>query len=289
MSDGRVGKGRADRGYILVFVLGVLMTIGVLLADVSRRSHLGGSILLNSAERVERRLITSGGIEIGIAVLADRLGGAPDRVSIPSFEVQLGDRLLAIEIEDECGKLNLKTADAETMKRFFGEVGFDSRSAEKMSLSIRDNRGDPAAKENSRPGSLEELLSLDPFDASMMGDLAHFVTVSCPRRSISAWTASREVLVSLRGSDRRSIDQFVDDRSSDSAIEPARQLNARNLSKEPGWLSATVGPIYTIRSSIMNNGKRAFTQEQLVYIGGNDIGKRMVLRTTFPRSQESLE
>lgn len=289
MRKGRIAIGKADPGYILVFVLGVLMTIGLLLADVSRRSHLGGSILLNSTERVDKRLITSGGIEIGIAVLGRRLAGAPADAAIAKFEAQLGDSRLAIEVEDECGKLNLKTADAQTMKRLFGEVGFDVQRAEEMSLVIRDNRGDPAHNKSAGPGSLEEFLSLGLFDAPTMRYLAPFVTVSCPRRSLSTWTAPREVLVSLRGSDRQSVDLFVDDRSSGSGMGASQRLNARSLSKEPGWLSADVGPIYTIRSSIMNNGKISFTQEQMVYIGGKDIGKLIVLRTTFPRNQKVME
>lgn len=278
-----------DQGYILVLVLGVLMTIGMLLADVSARSHLGGSILLNSAERVDNRLLTGGGIEIGIAVLGQRLGGAPIGVSIPRFEVQLGGRVIAIEIEDECGKLNLKTAAPETMKRFFSEVGFDLQTAEKMMLSIRDYRGDPADKENPRPGSLEELHALDGFDASVMGDLARFVTVSCSSRRVSVWTAPREVLTSLPGSDRRMIDQFVDDRSSSDEMKSGLRLNAHELSTEPGWLTASVGPVFTVRSSIMDDGKKSFTQEQMVYIGGNDIANRIVLRTTFPRTPEDLD
>ena len=50
----RAINSKAERGYILVFVLGVLMTLGLLLGDISTRSHLGGSILLNSAAQVEK-------------------------------------------------------------------------------------------------------------------------------------------------------------------------------------------------------------------------------------------
>ena len=281
--------GGADRGYILVFVLGVLMTIGLLLSDVSRRSHLGGSILLNSVGKMEKRSIAEGGVEIGIAALRRHLAEGHSRSSLPPFETQLGESRIAIEVEDECGKLNLRTADTGTMERLFSEAGFDRQTSNEMSLSILHQRGGKATGKSSGPGSLEELYSLDGFDASMMRDLGRLVTTHCPRKSVSVWTAPVEVLHSLPGADRNSIDRFVNARASRESAERGQRLNLYQLSKKAGWLSESVGPIYTVRSSVVNNGKKEFTQEQLVFVGGSDIGKKMVLRTTFPRNQEIQE
>lgn len=280
---------KAERGYILVFVLGVLMTLGLLLGDISTRSHLGGSILLNSAAQVERRLITGGGTEIGIAALAQHLAGGRPGAALPHFETELAGTSLMIEVEDECGKLNLRTADTNTMARLFGELGFDRQSAQKMSLSILNLRQDNATNKRPGPGSLEAFVSLDAFDASVLPGLSHFVTVYCPRRSVSVWSAPREVLMSLAGSDRRSIESFVDSRSSYEGKEQGLRMNLRDLSEQAGRLSTSVSPIYTIRSSIRDNGKTVFSREQLVLVGATGDGKPMVLRTTFPRHQEEME
>lgn len=281
-------SGRTDQGYILVFVLGVLMTIGLLMADVSTRSHLGGSILLNSTRHIENRVITSGGVEIGMVVLAKHLDAGPVGGSIPPVEVRLDNKSIEIEIEDECGKLNLNTADTKTMERLFVELGFDGQIAEKMSLSVLDERQASAKSGTAQLSSLEELLSRDAFDASTTPGLSRFVTFSCPRRGVSVWTAPEEVLQSMPGAHRSSIDRFVDDRSSDNDMENSQRLNLQNLSRKPGQLSISTGPVYTIRSSIVNNGQAGFTQEQLVYLGEGGIGKPKVLRTTFPRKPEVL-
>lgn len=278
-----------DEGYVLVFVLGVLMTIGLLMADVSTRSHLGGSVLLNSARHVENRMIAGGGIEIGTVVLGRHLDSGPVRGPVERIEVQLSGTNMRVEIEDECGKLNLNTADSKTMERLFSEVGFDRKRAEEMSLSVLDRRAVNAKSGTSNISSLDELLSHEAFDASAIGELAHFVSVSCPRRGVSIWTAPVEVLQSLPGANLNIIDQFIDDRSSANGLDSPRQLNLLDMSNRPGRLSPSAGPIYTIRSSIMDNGRRAFTQEQLVYIGGDDVGKPRVLRTTFPRLQEAVD
>lgn len=289
MKKGKTSRGRADQGYILVFVLGVLMTIGLLMGDVSTRSHLGGSILLNSTRLMENRMITGGGIEIGKVVLGQHLDSGPVRRSIPEFEVQLGGKSIAIKVEDECGKLNLNTADSKTMERLFVELGFDNQAAAEMSLSVLDERQANAKSGALAISSLEELLSHEAFDALVMPDLYRFVTLSCPRRGVSVWTAPEQVLQSLPGANRSFIVQFVDDRSSYNDLDTGQRLNLQNLSSKPGRLSQSAGPVYTIRSSIMDNGTRGFTQEQLVYKGQNDIGRPRVLRTTFPRKQEVMD
>lgn len=288
MSKLGIFSDRRDQGYILVFVLGVLMTIGLLMADVSTRSHLGGSILLNSTRHIENRVITSGGIEIGMVVLGMHLDAGPVRGSIPRFDIRLGDKSIAIEIEDECGKLNLNTADTKTMERLFVEVGFDRQTAEEMSLAVLDERQASAKSGAAALSSVEELLSSHAFDAAAALDLIRFVTFSCPRRGVSVWTAPEEVLQSMPGANRSSIHQFIDDRSSNNDMENSQRLNLQNLSRKPGQLSVSAGPIYTIRSSIMNDGQRDFTQEQLVYLGEGGIGKPRVLRTTSPRKPEVL-
>lgn len=289
--EGRIG----GDGYVLVIVLGVLVLVSALSADLLKRTRLNTSILRNSIEIMEARQLTGGAISLGITELARDTGSPDESGSLPYIDVQIDGYDLTVEVEDECGKLDLNTVNEEILENLMEELDFDSGDASEIAelivsqYSTKHRRRlevdqSEEVKEFSR--SVDDLLLLDEIDNSVVNRLAPYVTTFCVHEKISVWSAPRQVLTSLPGANKSAIDRFVEDRQNLSRSEYERQFGVLGSLVNPEWLSNRRGPIYTVRSSLKTKSGQVFQQKKLIWLEAGERSGFAVLRNGYPRQRE---
>ena len=284
----RFGRQNGCRGVALLIVLWIL----VLLSIVS-----GTLALLANAEVMEARTLFDGS-----RARAAALGGLhravfelrnPDRETrwVPdgrNYEYELGEATVQLSIIDETGKLDLNSADEQTLRRLFETQGLDPQAAAQVTDAVLDwrdpdelvrpNGAELAEYENAgleygpRNGALatvEELQQVLGISYSLYQAVEPAVTVFSGRSQINAAFAPPEALATLPRMEEADVRDFVEQREQQSgqARQPLSLPDGTSVLPQRGGLT------YSITSrATLDNG--AWSQvKATVRLGTDSLGQ----------------
>jgi type II secretory pathway component PulK len=185
------------RGIALIVVLGLLMVLGTLAAEIARAVRLEAHTVASLRARTVGRYAAESGIALAeqrIRELLDSAVSGPERVAAlndlaswlaPLREVALGPARFGVAVVDLNARLDLNHSDAATLRNLLGRFTSGRRAAE-IAAAIREA---PLAR-------LGELSMIPGMDAALALAVAPYVTVSGDG-SVNVNSAPETVLASL--------------------------------------------------------------------------------------------
>ena len=185
------------RGVALVVVLGLLIVLGALAAEVARAVRLEAHTVASLRARTVGRYAAESGIaltERRLRTLLDSAATAADRIALlnhreawlaPLRDVALGDARFGVAIVDLNARLDLNRADTTTLRNFFARFTGESEAAD-IARAIREA---PLAR-------LSELASIPGVSDQLALEVAPFVTVMGDG-AVNVNSAPEPVLASL--------------------------------------------------------------------------------------------
>lgn len=185
------------RGIALVVVLGLLLVLGTLAAEIARAVRLEAHTVASLRARTVGRYAAESGIALAeqrIRRLLDSVTAGSERVAAlndlaswlaPLREVALGPARFGVTVADLNARLDLNHSDGATLRNLFGRFTSGRRAAE-IAAAIREA---PLAR-------LGELSTVPGVDAALALAVAPYVTVSGDG-GVNVNSAPEPVLASL--------------------------------------------------------------------------------------------
>jgi general secretion pathway protein K len=218
----------ASSGAILVTVLWSLALLSALGMAASTTFRGFAGIVAVERDRVRTQALLTSGLEIA-AGMVRRLGEDP--LVQQQGEVRLPAGLVALQLSDEGGRIDIAKAPPEVLASLFRYVGAPNADAvtERVVAWRKPANGsdEPTSQQETLFASLRGLQQAAGVAPDAVAALAPLATVF-GNAAVNPLTAPAEVLAALPGVDRRAIGGFLTARSRAGA-DPAR-------------LSALLGP-----------------------------------------------
>jgi len=272
------GSRRAQDGFILISVLGVMALLAALVGALSltvrpavERARAGGDDLALQA-------LVRAGVEIaGYQLYGLKLPGG----RIDGQGVRLDAGLLTLSVTDESGKVDLNGADPALLAGVYGAAGLSALSPAVFAARVADWRDDDdersaggaeaadyaAAGLAHRPQNeafrsvddLQWLLGLQPAQVAALSPL---VTVHNPDGKLNAMSATRGALLALPGLAPGVADRVIAARARPG--EAAADDVSRLLQAQQAFVKTEPGPSYRVRIEARLRNARTKTVEAVL-------------------------
>ncbi len=131
----RDGAERSERGFVLVFVLWVLILVSMVAATQAARTRDAALAVVTREEKSRLRAIADAGIPLAVNVL---LAQPPGAVEETRFACRLDDVTLWVEIEDEHGKVDVNVVSPGTVASLLQATGVETTRAVRMADAVAD-------------------------------------------------------------------------------------------------------------------------------------------------------
>jgi general secretion pathway protein K len=210
------GKGRRQRGIVLVVVLWVLALLGIIAASFSRQTRVEVRVAHNLVENAKAEALADAGVERAMLGLLDPNEATVWRADGRPYLLALGEGRVRITLQDEAGKIDLNLASDEMLQGLFEAVGLSPGDAALMVDRVVDFRdpddrrrpagaedpdyiaaGHPQGAKNAPFESVEELLQVLGMTREIYERVAPYLSVYS-RRQVEPLSASPLVLEVLR-------------------------------------------------------------------------------------------
>lgn len=215
---------RDRRGFALMLVLWLIVVLGTITAAVVIDTRESTALSVNARARVVGRYAAESGIASATAAIESALESRPDTAERERYldhldaalpvrgEVSLGDARFAVTLIDVSARLDVNSADARSLERFFSQ--FDPSAASGTAAAIRRHidRAEVTATPGSQSSSgasvlvaarplrsLDELEQLPGVSLGLVRAAAPYLTVDGDGK-INRATASDTVMVAAGGS-----------------------------------------------------------------------------------------
>jgi general secretion pathway protein K len=275
--------GNEERGFIIVPVLWVLLTLASLAGILS--VYLANSAVALSLN--DDRLRSSALVSAGLELTAYQLSAAdkPLRPPTGSFSFRLDHALVSVAFRSESTRIDLNLASKEMLANFFGGLGAQPRDAAGYAdriLGWRTPSDDTLDSENSlyraagarysprgAPfANVDELWLVLDLPPALVERAMPFVTVFSGRREVDVLDAAPEVVASLPDMTPALLEAFLKQRP--------------NLPRDIKSIADVLGPAQAdasvegsdavrVRTTIaFDNGRQAATEAVILLGGGDD-------------------
>lgn len=218
----------ASNGAILVTVLWTLALLSALGMAASTTFRGFAGIITVERDRVRAQALLTAGLEVA-AGLVMRLGETP--LVAQETEVRLPGGVIAVQITDEGGRIDIGKAPVEVLASLFRYVGAPNADAlaERVAEWRKPNASsdEPSSQQETAFASLRGLQLAAGIGPDLVAALAPLATVF-GNATLNPMSAPADALAALPGVERRELTGFLAARSRGSA-DPAR-------------LSALLGP-----------------------------------------------
>jgi type II secretory pathway component PulK len=170
---------RDRRGAALLLVLGLLVVLGGVAAEVARIARLETALVQGERARTVARFAAEAGVvaaRVRVEQLLDSLRSYEERPAAfraldvrmePLQEVALGDARFGVAVVDLNARLDLNRADAATLRAFLAQFAGASR-ADAITAALKEQ---PLWR-------LSELAAVPGVDAALAREIAPYVTLS---------------------------------------------------------------------------------------------------------------
>lgn len=262
-----------DAGIALVTTVWVSLFLALTAATVVTHARNDATARRNAADLVRARELATAGLQIGM----HEIGLAPAERTMPrdgrpvTFELDGG--AIAVAIEDERGKLDIKQSPPQHLSALFraeaARLGVDAFDAVNLAEAATKAVGTAATSAPSQPSQLHSmsgLTSLPNMPPRLVPALERHATIFGFGNAVNPATASRETLTAIDGMTPQVAD----------AIIAAREAGQRRPSagKAESFLTTLEGPVYTVRATGRAPGGIEATSTAVVISGGIGISQR---------------
>jgi general secretion pathway protein K len=144
--NSRITLHASRRGFALVLVLGIMVLLAILAAGIAFSVRGEMNVAAEFSDRTRARYLAYAGLQRALAELSTDNPGvdgyletwAELRSDDEGWEFE--DGIFIVRVTDETGKLNINTADRDTLVAFFTQITGDSVQAEEIADAIIDWR-----------------------------------------------------------------------------------------------------------------------------------------------------
>lgn len=150
-------RGRRERGFILVFVIGLCLMLTTIVLSLTRSVQSQLRSLSAAVETARAEALADGGYRLAAERLAlERRGDTPAVLNVRAQPLvgcrMAGTGTLVLSIEAEAGKISLNTSNAALLVAAFEGLGADPDLARRSAEAVLDYRD---ADDDSRAGGSE--------------------------------------------------------------------------------------------------------------------------------------
>jgi general secretion pathway protein K len=246
----KLAKRPTDQGFALIVVLGMCVVLAALGAGFAQsvRGNLRTTAL--SIDTAKARAMADAGIVLAQLDLEAARGGRPNRRRFPIDGTAIACRfsedggVLTVLVEDEGGKVNLNSANAELLASFLAGIGVAPQDAR----AFTERRGD------SRLNVVDELDQFTPLTPDMKSSARRLATVHSASAGVDEASASARLAAVLQAGQQKL-------RGQDTLESPGGNIPRQ-------FQSRTAGQVYTIRSlGRLPNGASVVT-EAIIEVAG---------------------
>lgn len=137
---------RYKSGFALVLVLGVMVLLAILAAGIAFSVRSEMNIAGEFSDRIRARYLAHAGLQRALLELSMDNPGVDSyvetwqRLRSDDEVLDFGDGIFIVYVTDETGKLNINTADRDTLVAFFTQITGDSAQAEEIADAVVDWR-----------------------------------------------------------------------------------------------------------------------------------------------------
>lgn len=141
---GRIARHKG--GFALVLVLGVMVLLAILAAGIAFSVRSEMNIAGEFSDRIRARYLAHAGLQRALLELSMDNPGVDSyvetwqRLRSDDEVLDFGDGIFIVYVTDETGKLNINTADRDTLVAFFTQITGDSAQAEEIADAVVDWR-----------------------------------------------------------------------------------------------------------------------------------------------------
>jgi general secretion pathway protein K len=286
----RAANGTEQRGFIIVPVLWILLTLASLAGILSvYLANTAVALSLND-DRLRSAALVSAGLELTAYQLS--AAAKPLRPPAGSFSFRLDHALVSVAFSAESSRIDLNRASREMLANFFGALGSQPRDAALYADRIVGWRtpapDDTLDGENSRYraagvgylprgapfANVDELWLVLDLPPALVERAMPFVTVYSGRRQINALDAAPEVIASLPDMTPALLETFL-------KLRPSLPRDIKSVADAlgPAGAGATVegSNAVRVRTTIaFDNGRRAATEAIILLLDADDDPYRIL-------------
>lgn len=270
-----------EQGFALVAVLWGVSILSLLAAAIIAAAQFSARSAGEEWSRAKLEAAAEAGIVRGLIAIADGREDGSRQVAGAGHAFEFNGHRIAIEIEDELGKIDLNAADRSIFERLFRLAGADQDLAARLADQTLDWRtpgdlrslhgastSDYAAANLpyvSRDGpfqTVDELRLLLSMTAEIFRSVRPVLTVHSHRSMIDPEVAPKLALMAVMGLDEEQADAMVERRSAPASNE------AESTRQPPTLRPAQPGRAFTISAQIA--GREARIERRGVFIWTGD-------------------
>lgn len=262
-------RGLGTSGYILVTVLGVMLTVTGLIASASVFTHaiLRGAIA-ETGETAMTGLVTAGMELTAYQLFTLKIPMA----AVNGRRIRLAGATIEPAISDEAGKIDVNTANIAILESAFQAAGLSQGAITDLSSRISAWRGGPslavppaappqpplqplgvAGAPAGPPAkhtpfrSVEDFIAFAGLAPAETAALAPLLTVYNTGGTINVMTADRRVLMALPGMTGVAADDFIAQRAHADVTKNADRDNLLSLlQNQRAFITTADGPVYRV-------------------------------------------
>lgn len=237
-----------SRGYVMIAVL--WLGVALLIALAAFLSGARHDALEARAEIAAMRadMLARSGLNIALAELGRTIAGTQDGTVAAAaawprdgrpVEIEMAEGRVEIRIEDEAGKVDLRTAPPQLLAPVLAALGARSGIDAFAAANLAEGFADLNPIAGERPVDLRALLRANGLDDRAVAVASRHLTLMNGTAKVNPETASAVVLGAVPGLGPSDVQTLLARRGTD---RPLPQLGTATI-----WLVARYGPVYTIR------------------------------------------
>jgi type II secretory pathway component PulK len=258
----------AQNGMALMTTVWISLFLALTAATIATMTRTDGAARRNAADLVRARELAKAGLHLAISDLAQPPTSRRLARDGTAAILGLDGHTMHLRIEDEHGKLDLRTAPRPHVEALFRNLAArtDMDSFEAVTLAQRINAlltaQDPRNRKTAAVQSLGTLAAVPGMTPAFFSQMVHHATLFGFGTEVNPMVASPEALAAIDGMGPREIEGVITART--------QGLPRPALGKAERWMTNLEGPIYTvIATGRLNNGIEATIT---AIVGSHGIG-----------------
>lgn len=275
---------KSPRGMALIAVLWIVSLLALLAAGIGSNGRVSSRLALNAIENTKAKFLAEAGINLAIHRLLE--GGvfqAPLADGYASLSSRTDEGLVAVEIRDEDGKVDLNFASVELLAGLISAAGFEGDAAARAKaeriVDYRDDDGIPLPSGAEDPAYMaaglthgaadrpfrhvEELSSVLGVTDALHARLRPHVTVFAETAAVDPLRASDAVLRALPGIDAEALSLI---RANDGDILPILPEGTSEALED--YISTSRDLVFELRALGQTKGGGRFVREAVIAFDG---------------------
>jgi general secretion pathway protein K len=223
-----------QRGFALVAVLWLILALALLGGAFLRQARGHSRLALTQLESARAEALADAGVERAKLALLAVDPASAWRADGRPYALAIDGGTVTVSLQDEAGKIDLNRAGEAVLQGLFQQAGRSPTAAQALADAVADFRdadddrrpngaeaadyaaaGESFTAKNAAFATTDELRHVLGMDDALFRQVAPYVTVDSPRRTVNPATASALVLRALPNLESGQVDALLEARTTD--------------------------------------------------------------------------